>query len=509
MQGYTWPVREAEERWLVTAWATALMLVLAGPAGLSPDGLEMLRMAAGLPGGDEVFWLPLWPMLMMPVGLFPDPIEASRIVNLLLAGAVAWPLHLMSCRLSGRAAARMAVVIWALLPAVVDHGAVLDARPLGWLFCALAVALAMDAGAGRRPWWPVWLAAGLAILARPEAMILWPLLGVGSLLVGLGPGRMALGLALAAIPRALWAMALGSGRAWEPFRAAWVDTWGKSDLTALYGAASAGTGYRRFVNAAVDAGVETSSWKVDVLLGDVSAGLVTVARGLVEGFGFLGLLALIFGLVLVGRRGRVAATCVAMGFLPLVAIALLPQARDQPTAAANLMFLVAPGLAVVAVSLEHVGRRVGKTTLPLVLAVVFVLLEAHASPLRVRAPAFVEQGSAATAMVAFLEANPPANGTIVSSSSSRGVVLRAGLRHVPLPSPWEPWTPAQSSGVLVDIPGQDGGRAMEIMENPDWSVLWAVADDGPVLWESAQGGHFGQAQAGMMLVYLERRTQVP
>lgn len=476
------------ERRLLTALSIAWFVLLAGPAIRAPDGLEQLAMVRGWLGGPELGfteqWPPLWPALLVPF----SPLGLERgawLLNLALAGAVAWPLHLLAERLSGRMAGRAAVLAWALLPTVMSHAVVIDARPLLWLMVALVPALAAD---GR--WKTALGVAALAPLARPEGAVALPLLAVAYVLEK-GPWKHALaGLVLGVMPAVIVRLVRGGRGAWEAFYAPWSTTWSTDEFLALTGAASGPTDYRHFLLAAVEAGVEAPPSDPMSLLARVPMGLGTVGIGLIESLGALLLVLALVGGVRLARQGWVTGVYAGMILLPMLALAPLPMLDGQATLATNLLFL-APLLLVGAVHGAFWFAR--RKLWPLAIAVlVGGTLESRFGPFACESPVYLEDSRSADAMILWLERYPPADGTVFCTITGRGVVFSAGHLPEALPSPWEPWDPPSGTTVLlttIDLRGQDGGRGLELLESSDWALEWVVSDaDTPAWSEVGEAG---------------------
>ena len=445
---------ESEERWLLTGVVAATLLALAGPAARSPDGMEMLALAREWGGGPASnvaagYWPPLWPLLL---STFPTE-SAARLLNLLAAAGVAWPLHRLSGRIGGPRAARFALAAWALTPAVVELAVVLDARPLGWLLTTLAVD-AVVAGA----WGPAVLCAALAPLARPEGLLV------------------AVGVAIAATAARRWSVSAGvlsaalfesavllSGRAWEGWPMAWVGTWPTGDLLSLYGVASAPTEYRE---AALLSGLHPG-FHLKGAIDSAWSGPRALLEGVVHAVGVGGAFCAIGGAGIVARKSRLG---VLLVLAPLTAVFLTPQSLGQINGTANVMFtapvLIAAGSALAAE-----------------VPVVFVLWlgEAHFGPSRDEPVIFFEGTDVAAAMTLDLRANRPPSGDVYCGFSGRTAVRDAGLRPVPLPSPWVAWTPSVGTTVVVssvDLRGNDGGRLLEMLEDRHWALARLVDGGG-------------------------------
>jgi hypothetical protein len=489
---HSFPARR--ELWLAGGLAAAALLLLAPGPKVSPDSLELLasvRCWAGQgPCGGPTTWPPLWPGLLLPFA-GPTLELAAWTINLLLAGAVALPLYAAARRLGGRWAARAAVLAWVLLPAVAQHAAILDPRPAMWLLTTMTLALGLRAAEEEGPWWPAFLCAALAPLARPEGVFLLPLVAAVALLARQGPARVA-GLLLAAcLPAALWAVASGEGRfGHELFGLSWHGVWTNADFLALTGPATAGTGFRELMEAAVRAGVESPPIDPRFALLILPHGLASLGRGLLGALGLLGLLGLGAGAARLWPRGWRARLALLLAATPLLALAALPMSWGQISPTANLLFTVPALLALAAAGwVRWLPRR--RQALGLV-AVAALLLELQLAPWGPEPPRYIEGSDASTRMSLWLAEHPPEHGRVACTYAGRGVVRAAGLEPVTLPSSWEPWRPEPPVPVLLapDLL-EDGGRGLMLLEDPAWvPSAWV----GPVL---------GRSQGGDWYLYLE------
>ncbi len=478
-------VEARSERWLLGAAAVAVLLVWAPLPARSPDGLEMLALAASWRGEgptvDRSFWPPLWPGLVAALGGLGLE-RAAWWLNLVLAGAVVVPLARMAHHWGGTWAQRSVAVAWPLLPAVREHAAVLDARPLGWWLTAWSVALAVEAADGRRPWWHALLPAALAPLARPEGAALVPLITVAALVLGGSWRRVVPAAALALVPTVLLGAVRESGRfAWGALWVPWSESWVMSDFLALFGNASAGTGYRDFAANALAAGLEAPPSALSLLLRPPMEGAPYVLGALLQCTGVvLAVAALLGGAALIARarRPRRAIVVAGLSLSPLVALAFTPMITGPSTPAANLLFVAAPMVAVGLSAWRRWGARI-----PVVLVLLGVA-EATWGPMRGPAPFYLEDSAAAETLSLWLQEHPPASGRVACTLSGRGVAVRAGLVPVSLPSTWEQWAPEPGDGVLltqVDFRGEDGGRGLALLEGGRWRPVW-VASDGVLAW---------------------------
>jgi len=472
---------EREERLLWTAGGTALLMLLAGPAVRSPDGMEMLRLTASWLGiasdvGDPSFWPPLWSGLNLPAVALGHDTAGARLLNLLCWGALIWPLHLLADRLGGRRSARIAVLLFMLTPAVFDHATVLDARPLGALITTAFVAASINALAvSRGLLWAVALAA-VAPFARPEGVLLPVLAGAviwrfhGSWWKGL------VGAGVALLPHALFRSSVRGLSGHEQLFAPWYGTWSTWDLLSLFGPASVPTEFRRFALAAVEAGVVQPEPAIEDLVAVIAmmpGGLVGAATIVAGAVGLTGVLAVLRGGWAMGSSSLRSPMVVLVG-LPFVAVAVAPMAKDQAGPLSNYLFVLPSILAMAAVGINSLKFRWGVG-----LAVAAVLMETQFTPLRHAQPYFLEGSEAAALAAEMLANNPPAGGVVGADFSSRDVVLRAGFEVEPVGPIWLGKVPPDLDAVLINsvgAKGEDGGRTLRLLESPKWRVVWVVGD---------------------------------
>ena len=472
-----------DEAFLTTCWTCVVLLLAAGPAGQSPDGLELLALARSWLGGpptlDPAYWPPLWAALVAPLTLADDALGLARLLNVVLLGAVAWPTwHLARCTL-GRPQARIAVLLLALVPAVREYAPVLDARALGTLLTAATAAGAARAVRGEQGWAWAALPAAIAPLARPEGVALPVLLAV---VYGGWERRWlraVLGLPALLAPSLAWKILGPPSLGWSALAEPWYTVWPLPELTTLYGPASMPSAYRLFVLDALGAGLDSYQRNPLLLLSEAPASALHVLRGLAAVLGATGLVGAALGTISLARRGRKGLLGVTLAAAPLVAVALVPASTGQATPAANVLFAVP--LLLVALSALPL-RAAGALAL-------VVLVETHLGPLRVPAPHFDEGSQASRTVQAWLEEHPSNSGVVAGGLESRGLVQAAGLDHRPLPSAWEPWDLPAGSGVVLtslSLAGADGGRALSLLEDPAWEVVLVVRDDAHQAWNGKQ-----------------------
>lgn len=499
------PRVEAERRWL-TALSVGAFALFGGEALLSPDGLQMFGLVRGwlgLPLGspDTGHWPALWPLLVAPAVWLDQAEPLARGLNLILAGLVADPLHRLACDLAARArgpvgaggrsgaadpegprwAGRLAVLAWMLWPAARLHAPVLDARPLAWLLCvAFAASLGRAPGGGR--WAAIW--ASLGALARPELVAL-PVLLVGAQLWHRLPWRViTASLAIGLGPPLLLRVLRGGRAGWEVWMAPWYGVWDQSDLLGLYGAGAEGSTFRRFVLAAVEAGVERAPADPASLLRGLPHRLTETGWGLVGAVGLVGL---------VGGLGswRSLPRAAQIGLLlPLVAIAISPMGGGQATPAANLIVfapLAFAGLGAATMVWLGEGRRGPERATFRAVGLAFVLaLVALESGLAVYVPApprFAEGGLAARQAVALLRVQPPP--ALVGGPVARSVAFRAGVPSAALPNRWEAGAIDASAWVLLssaDEGRNSGGRAAALLTDGRWEARWLLDEATLAAW---------------------------
>ncbi len=485
----------AHELLLVGALSIAAVLLLAPVARVSPDSLELLastRCWAGQAAcAGPSLWPPLWPALLVPFAR-TDLVSAAWLANLIFAGAVGVPLWALTRRLAGSWTARAAALCWALLPAMHHNAAVLDPRPLLWLLTAAVLALGLRAAEPGRSWWPAFLVAALAPLARPEGLLLIPLLALAALLAGLRWRALATMLAAAVAPMVAWSASSGGGRLQhELVGLAWNGLWPVSDFLALVGPAKAGTPYRAFLRQALDLGLDAPAMGVGVSLGLQPDGPLSLLRALLGTVGGLALLGAVGGCWALGKRGWRPRLNLAAPLAMALGLSLLPMAFGQVNQAANIGFLL-PGV----LALAFVGcatllpRRWRAASL---LAALLVLLEMNLAPWRLPPPRFLEGSESAARMAAWLAENPPPGGRVACTYAGRSVVRSAGLEPLSLPSAWERWQPQPAPPVLLTADlHTDGGRGLQLIEDPAWV---------PRAWAAPRGDD--PTERGSWYLYLE------
>jgi hypothetical protein len=468
----------------------ALIVVLSAPGPLvSPDGLAMRwQLSEGPLTLLRSGWPPLWPVLSALADLLLGPRVGAWALGVgCAAGAVLLAARLGRL-LGGPAAGAGAALLLALLPTVADHAAVLDARPLGGLLFVATLTAVAAAGAGGRPLQAALPLAALAGLCRDEGAVLLPLVvGLGLIAPGLRRrplGSFLLRAAAWAAPGLLWRGLRADRLAWEGLWADWATTWTADDFIALMGPADAPSPVRALALRAIDAGLEPRPGLLPLLRGAVPGAPALIENGLHVVFGAgglpwlgLGLAAcLAAGLVGPGPRGlRLLLLGLLVGLS--AGLGLLPMAWSQSTAAANLQFLLplAAALCFGGLGLLPRGaRHAAAAALLLGLG-----LGARRNPAAEAAPSFVEESDAALLAQRWMVAHPPATGTVWCTWTGRPIVAAAGLRPALIPPRGLAWAPAPGDGLLfaaVDLSAHTGGRALELLRDPGWS-LRRLADD--------------------------------
>ena len=470
-----------EERMVWPAVSIVLFLFLGGPALRSPDGMEMLRLSASWLGsttdvGDPSFWPPLWSALNVPSVALGYGTAGARLINLVCWGAIAWPLHALASQLLDRSAGRIAVILYVLIPAFLDHAGVLDARPVGALITTWFVAASVAAVTNRKGVASVLVLASLAPLARPEGILLPVMAGVVVWLSGHRWWKSVLMAMGSLLPYGVFRSSFRGLSGHEQLFGPWYGTWSTWDLLSLFGPASVPTEFRRFALAAVESGVVPGDPAIEEFVGVIMAmpaGFVGSAGILVGAVGVTGLLAVLRGAMV--PESRVARwTVVGLVGLPLAAVAVAPMAKDQAGALSNYLFVLPGLLALIAVGIASLRHRNA-----MVLCVGLVVAEVHLTPLSHEPPYFLEGSEAAALAAQMLVSNPPSTKVVGADFSSRDVVLRAGLNVRPLGPIWAGAIPADVEAVMINsvgAKGEDGGRTLALLESPDWSVQWVVGD---------------------------------
>jgi hypothetical protein len=502
------------ERWVWAAVSTVAFLLLAGPALRSPDGLAMLRLSAQWMGGDATvadagFWPKLWPALNLPSVALGHGVEGARLINLLMWGLVSFPLHLLAGHLGGVSAARRAVLLYLLLPLFWPFCAVIDARALITLITTGFVAAAVHAVRTTKGWAWVWALAAIAPLARPEGIILPVMAGLAMWFSGRHLHRCALVGLACFVPHLL---ARGTGRGvsgHEALFSSFFATWTQSDILALFGPSSVPTSFRAFALAAVESGVvesQPSGFDVLNLTMTVPLGLLASVVVLVSGIGFVGLLMAVRGLVMVLPRRR--RWIVAAVFVPWMGVAIAPMARGQADPIMNFLFLFPAVIALIAVGLTP-SRR-GRLRWPMALAAVLAA-EVYLSPLKPEVPYFIESSEAADLARAMLVHQPPPGREIATDFSGRDLVLGAGYEVVQLEPVWLQPVPAHVKAVLISSVGawgEDGGRALSLLEDPRWQAAWVTAD-GDIAASEGRTDSTPRGDRGWYALLVERAAPVP
>ncbi len=503
------------ERWMWTTLTTVAFLVCAGPALRSPDGLEMLRLSAQWLGGDATvadpgFWPKLWPALTLPFVALGHGMDGARLLNLLMWGLVSFPLHMLAGHLGGVSAARRAVLLYLLLPLFWPFCTVIDARALGTLITTGFVAAAVHAARTGRGWRWVWCLAAIAPLARPEGILVPAMAGAAMWFSGRHLGRSVL-VGLACFGPHLLLRSTGRGLgSHEALFASFFGTWTQSDVLALFGPASVPTSFRSFALAAVESGVvesQPSGFEVLQLILSMPMGLLASIVILVSGIGFVGLVMALRGLITVLPRRRRWWLLVAV-VMPWIGIAGAPMARGQAAPVMNFLFLFPGVIALIAVGLAPTRRE--RPLLALVLSGL-LMVEVYFSPLRPEAPYFIESSEAADLARAMLAQQPAPGSAIATDLSGRDLVLGAGYKVVQLEPVWLEPVPPHVRAVLISSVGawgEDGGRALSLLEDPRWQVAW-VTGDGDIAASQGLGDLALRGDRGWYALLVERAQRAP
>lgn len=189
--------------------------LLLGRSLMTGDGFSII----GLP---HTALSPLFPVLAGALGAILDSwVWGGRIVAAVASGLLVLPAWAIFRRLATRRVALTAVVLVAVLPSLAPFvvpfwiGADLwvGAEPLLHLFVYTGVAAWLWADEGGSPlrWAVAGAAFGLALLARPEAIIVWGLLGLAAVVLAVrhrSPRRLAgallMGLAFLLVASPYW-----------------------------------------------------------------------------------------------------------------------------------------------------------------------------------------------------------------------------------------------------------------------------------------------------------------
>ena len=474
---------------LLAALGTLLAVVLLDPTPRpGPDSFEMFRLAASWLGtGPQLtaagFWPPLWPLMVTPGEALGHPQAWATGVNLLMLAATAAALWVLALRLGAAVAAGGATLLLALLPTTRELALILDARPMGMLLTAATAALAVEAGAGRIRWRWAFCAAALAPLARPEGILLPPIVAAAAWLSDQRAHRAGLSAVAALLPHALWQQLHPGRSSFEALYGPWIAAWPRPDLVGLFGPGSLDSAYRRFAITALSLELETLPSDPTGLLATIPSSILNTSGALLEVLGITGILLAAAGGARLAAGGRRQAAGVVLALLPLAAVAVAPMSSGQSTRTANLLFLLPLLLVFVGVALHGLisWRRRGRGGRRMLagLLVLLVLAETHLSPLRPSPPYFLESEEAAVLAIARLRAEPPASGAVAAGFSGRSVVYRAGLTVQELPGGWLNFEPTAGVPVLIssiEARAEDGGRALMLLEDPKWRLVWVVTD---------------------------------
>ena len=183
-------------------------------------------------------------------------------------------------------------------------------------------------------------------------------------------------------------------------------------------------------------------------------------------------------------------------------------ARGQAAPVMNYMFLFPGVIALAAVGMVPVWR--GRMRWPVLVAVCWAV-EAIWSPLRPQAPYFIETSEAADLARAMLKEQPPQGPEIATDLSGRDLVLSAGFEVVQLEPVWLRDVPDRINAVLISSVGawgEDGGRALSLLEDARWQVAWVTAD-GDIAASQGQSDPLLRSDKGWYALLVERAAPLP
>lgn len=465
--------------WLA-AGAVACASVARAPARPLPDSFEMLavgRCSLGLGecgGLDTLWWPPLygWIAALLAEVL---PTGAALVLPALLPMALlAVPVVSLSGRLGGTTGAALGGVALSALPVLHTQAMTADARGLALALAAGAWTLATGGGEVRRAT-AAGVLAGLAVLARPEAL-------VAALAVPVVAGLRwrtfragivaATGAALTAGP---WWAALSLDAGGLRLRPRTVESWAvpllevlpKAEVVRLIGASAGGTPFRTAAEAAGPAPGTAAL--------DLSGGIAWLADQGPEAVGAL-LWVLPVALALLLRR-RHGWTLLALAGLaaPAVGAALVPQGRDALAPLANLLpVAIVAAVLTGAATGAAIDRWVRSDRQPLVgagLAVGLALVAGVRSGSTEPPLPGIETTAPGRAAVAALGELPA--GSVQATFESVSLVHLAGRPWVPWPDPWLPRRSASDVAVVTDL---DPAWRLAL-QDPAWRVVHLGGDD--------------------------------
>lgn len=485
----------------------ALGLLLTTPPFLSADGMEQamagrcmwwsLQQEGACAGLEPWFWPPAFPFLVGGLtGILP-PATALLVVSLGLAGLLVLPLALLARRAGGPGAGLVLLPLLLAIEPLRRHLLMGDARTLAMLALATAWLLALDLP-GARPRLralAVGLLGGLAILSRPEALLLVGVLGLYLLwrqrrLVPV----VALGILALALPywAALSLEAGGltlTGRSWQGGAYGWLATlhedWVKLDLSA----GSRGSPLRsRLIGADVSGGApptadpaEALRWGAFMLRRSVPVWLAPLAA-----WGAWSL-----------RRGpgREVLLATALLALPSFPIALLPQAQDEALPTTNLQLFLCALAVLAAAGLGRLADR-GRTASAraAILSGGAGLCLALGLLLPLKQEGRDAQDPTLAQAASWLQAHTDEHEAVAVSLSASPAVHLAERRRVHLPSPWavaswldDPGRPDWllyshldrpfASGTLRELVRQERVRQVAVIrDGHHWLAIYEVRD---------------------------------
>ena len=326
---------------LVAGADFALRIAIVRPGSFQfSDGIRLIDWPTAVASKVQ----PLVPALVVGLRQFGiDPILAAGLVASTLGALAVFPLFLLAARLYGEEAGWWAVALYSANFFVYMQSAGVTANP-ALVFCLLAAALALldlAESEGRYGATALVAWAGLAALARPEGLLLWPLALLGAMWQVKQHGTAAVpALGVAAVPMAAWAY-------WN-FRVA--------------------HGFEYGGEIAVGAGLATPAKFAKYLLAylkDFSAGLLHVYT--VAALAGVVISVRRFGTETAARAWNYFLAYCAAAFLVVLALhwAFVPRLL----APLVVLALVPAGLALHALSLRHVALRIACVVLVALTAV--------------------------------------------------------------------------------------------------------------------------------------------
>jgi len=465
--------------WLA-AGALACVSVSRAPARPLPDSFEMLavgRCSLGLGACgelDTLWWPPLygWIAALLAEVL---PTGAALVLPALLPMALlAMPMVAVAGRLGGTAGAALGGVALAALPVLHTQAMTADARGLALALAAGAWTLATGGGAVRRAT-AAGVLAGLAVLARPEALVAALAVPVIAGLRWRTPRAGIVAAAGAALTAGPWWAALSLDAGGLRLRPRAVESWAlpllevlpKAEVVRLIGASAGGTPFR---TAAEAAGTAPGTAALDL-----SGGIAWLADQGPEAVGALLWVLPVAVAVLLHRRHGWSLLALAGLAAPAVGAALVPQGRDALAPLANLIPVAVVSAVLAGAAAGHaIERWVRSDRQRLAGAVVAVGVALVAGmPSTATEPPLpgIETTAPGRAAVAALGMLP--DGPVQATFESASLVHLAGRPWVPWPDPWLPRRSAPDVAVVTDLDPSWRGA----LQDPDWRLVHLGGDD--------------------------------